>query len=477
MKKFNILSLVFLSLLFIPFITNASLDTNLYYGLQNNSDVRELQEFLIDKGFLNYEATGNFFSSTLNAVKAYQKKQGIIQTGYVGILTRAAINSELAKQLSGSNAEATTETGTTLPIPAPQKATNDVVSAILAQIALLQKQINALNVQQVAVQPIAQNNQAIKQNDLPIVVPNPIPVENLAEVSFSATTTPSNASIDPQNEVMVWQNIMTIKTRVVDMTRIRFRKTGSVSNADLQNFKLYVDGIQVGSTVELANDSMGSSYATFDLSGTPKRLDEGTRTIKVSADIVGGSNLTFAIHLWNVNDVSFIDIQHNKNVLVRANNETFTKRSAGQQIINTGRIIVVKSSDSASGNVINGSSSVSLAKYLITAIGEDERVGLYTLVNGSNPNTNLKNEYFLINGVRTSDWTYSLTSSYFWPQNDPPLIVAKNTSVMVEIKADISGSNGDTIQLKLKTTGQGQSSATTIPASEVSGNVLTLIAQ
>src|SRR3990167_7383406 len=137
MKKFNILSLVFLSLLFIPFITNASLDTNLYYGLQNNSDVRELQEFLIDKGFLNYEATGNFFSLTLNAVKAYQKKQGIIQTGYVGILTRTAINSDLETQLQPSNSESTTETGTIPPAPVQQKTTNDVVKSLQYQINLL----------------------------------------------------------------------------------------------------------------------------------------------------------------------------------------------------------------------------------------------------------------------------------------------------------------------------------------------------
>ena len=93
MKKFIIVSL--LSLLFAPFVANASLNTNLYYGLQQNSDVTQLQNFLHDKGFLTANATGNFFSLTLRAVRAYQTSAGINPTGYVGTLTKKAINDAL----------------------------------------------------------------------------------------------------------------------------------------------------------------------------------------------------------------------------------------------------------------------------------------------------------------------------------------------------------------------------------------------
>jgi len=186
MKK---LILVFLALLFIPLITGASFNTNLYYGLQNNSDVRELQELLIDKGFLTgTPATGNFFSLTLKAVKAYQASEGIIQTGYVGILTRTAINNDLAMQLSASNAESTTETGTTPPISTPPATTNDVVATLQAQIALLLQQVQAMQSQQATtqqlqqttqqqaqiIQQIQQNTQQIAQN----TTPPPTPVCN-----------------------------------------------------------------------------------------------------------------------------------------------------------------------------------------------------------------------------------------------------------------------------------------------------------
>ena len=63
MKKIILVSLC--SLLFVPLVANAALNTNLYYGMQQNSNVTQLQGFLIDKGFLTGTATGNFFSLTI----------------------------------------------------------------------------------------------------------------------------------------------------------------------------------------------------------------------------------------------------------------------------------------------------------------------------------------------------------------------------------------------------------------------------
>jgi len=134
MKKLILFSL--LSLLFIPLIANASLDTNLYYGLQKNSDVKQLQEFLIGKGFLTGSATGNFFPLTLKAVKAYQASININQTGYVGAFTRTAINKELA---------------------------TDATVALQAQIKILQGQLSLLQQQNTQVAQSTQSTQATQQ--------------------------------------------------------------------------------------------------------------------------------------------------------------------------------------------------------------------------------------------------------------------------------------------------------------------------
>jgi peptidoglycan hydrolase-like protein with peptidoglycan-binding domain len=53
--------------------------------------VSELQEFLISKGYLQGKSTGTFFAKTVLAVKAFQKANGLAQTGTIGPQTRALI--------------------------------------------------------------------------------------------------------------------------------------------------------------------------------------------------------------------------------------------------------------------------------------------------------------------------------------------------------------------------------------------------
>lgn len=110
MKQFKTYIIIaLLASLIIPAFASALIDQNLYYGLTRNNSVKELQQYLIGKGFLAGSATGNFFSLTLNAVKKYQASKNINATGYVGPLTRQAINADLT---SGSNIKSTTPTPT-----------------------------------------------------------------------------------------------------------------------------------------------------------------------------------------------------------------------------------------------------------------------------------------------------------------------------------------------------------------------------
>jgi len=110
MKK---LYIALLSVFFItPSISLASIDTNLKYG-SRGAAVSELQEFLIDKGFLLGQTSGNFFSLTRKAVVAYQASVGLPATGFVGAMTRAKINAELAQDNTSATSAELTETVTT----------------------------------------------------------------------------------------------------------------------------------------------------------------------------------------------------------------------------------------------------------------------------------------------------------------------------------------------------------------------------
>ncbi|MDQ5893724.1 MAG: hypothetical protein QG640_737 [Patescibacteria group bacterium] len=65
---------------------------DLSFGMKNSADVKSLQQFLSEKGYFKGEATGNYFNATAEAVKAFQTSKKISATGYVGPMTRAAIN-------------------------------------------------------------------------------------------------------------------------------------------------------------------------------------------------------------------------------------------------------------------------------------------------------------------------------------------------------------------------------------------------
>lgn len=57
-------------------------------------EVTQLQNFLVAKGLLNTQPTGYFGLGTFAAVRSYQVKNGLSQSGYVGVLTKAKIKEE-----------------------------------------------------------------------------------------------------------------------------------------------------------------------------------------------------------------------------------------------------------------------------------------------------------------------------------------------------------------------------------------------
>jgi len=65
---------------------------NLRFGMENDQDVTALQNSLTRDGVYGGPITGNFLNLTRAAVKEFQKKHGIEQTGFVGPLTRAQLN-------------------------------------------------------------------------------------------------------------------------------------------------------------------------------------------------------------------------------------------------------------------------------------------------------------------------------------------------------------------------------------------------
>ena len=72
-----------------------SITHNLQYRQRDagtGGDVSTLQDFLQSQGYLNSEPTGYFGLLTQAAAKAFQSASGILNSGYVGPITRGKIN-------------------------------------------------------------------------------------------------------------------------------------------------------------------------------------------------------------------------------------------------------------------------------------------------------------------------------------------------------------------------------------------------
>ena len=142
----------------------------------------------------------------------------------------------------------------------------------------------------------------------------------LSTVDFNTSTLPTASTLDPQADYTVWQNTTTIGTRAVTLRSFALKNIGSIQSGDVINYRLYVDGVMVGSAVPALD---ANNMVTFDLSAAPVRLETGGRVIKVVADVVKGASRTFAMSLRYAADALFYDTDLNQPVLATANSSTF----------------------------------------------------------------------------------------------------------------------------------------------------------
>lgn len=318
-----------------------------------------------------------------------------------------------------------------------------------------------------------------------------IATATLAGVSFNTTTYPnSDGAPSPQDEFEIWKNTVAVTTRAVDLNYLTFRQLGSINNNDVSNFILYVDGVQVGETVE-SLDSNG--YLTFDLSASPKRLNTGNRVMKVLANIVGGSTRTFSLSLRQAADVSATDTEYGAEVLVQANSTTFSARSSTNQTIASGNLTITKLAAAPSGNVINEAAGITLATYELKATGEKIKVeNLRVTFTGSDANfSELRNGALFYNGAQVGS-TADLfedshaTTAYTEYSLGSSVVVEPGSPGTLEVRADVydgdgttNHSSGDTIQVKIAVGSSNAQRMTSLgffnaPGAAVAANTLTV---
>lgn len=320
-----------------------------------------------------------------------------------------------------------------------------------------------------------------------------IATATLAGVALAGTTYPTASTVDAgETEYTVWKNSVSVTQRSASLEYLRLRNVGSIANNDLQNLKLFVDGVQAG-TSQATLDSDG--YVTFDLTGSPVTLTTGTRVIEVRADIVGGSSKTFQMSLRYAVDVVVKDTQYNAYVTASGT----LPASATSATVNSGSLTVTKMTDSPSGNVQKDASGVTLASYELKAYGESIKIE-HLRVTATSTNdqsiSQLRNGALFADGVQigsTADihideaGTDTVTATYTDYNLGSSLIVNPGTPVTLEVKADIydnDGTNnitaGDYLKVTLSTYTSGAQRMSSlgyidVPTNSVDGGTVSVV--
>jgi hypothetical protein len=164
------------------------------------------------------------------------------------------------------------------------------------------------------------------------------------------------------------------------------------------------------------------------------------------ADVVGGSSRNFQFQIRNAADVNFMDTQYGTYV---ATADTYPVGSVSSNSISSGSLTIQKATDSPSGNITDGTSDVTLAKYTITAYGEPMKIEtLYAGATSSDISVgSLRNGRILINGVQygsTATLSSTTNSSYSAGGTSYTLnyTVQPGTPITLEIHADMFDNSG-----------------------------------
>lgn len=257
----------------------------------------------------------------------------------------------------------------------------------------------------------------------------------------AGTVTPSGATISPGAGVTLWQSTLTISNRDVWMKRIALRQVGSALGSAFQNFKLYVNGVQVGTSTGL--DING--YVTFDLRAAPVLMVAGSRVVRVDADVVSGASRTVQLSLRNAADVDFVDSSFGVNV---APTSTPWSPAAASTISGAtgGTLTVEKDVSSPSTNVVNNGTDITLGVFKFTAFGESIKIENLraTYTSSDAAIGSLRNGRVLVNGVQYGSTATLNEDSQGTPytQYTVNYTVMPGTPVLVELRADIYDNDG-----------------------------------
>ncbi len=262
----------------------------------------------------------------------------------------------------------------------------------------------------------------------------------IATATWGAVT-PSGGTFAPASDTTVFQATLTVNNRASWLQSIQFENRGSSKDADFQNVKLYIKGVQVGSTGVFSGDKI-----TFDLTGAPLKLETGGNEVRLVADIVGGSGETFDVQVRRGIDIRLVDSELNQPLAPSAPTAVTANNIEGVSLS------VVKSNTSPTGNVAVASTNVLWGKFEFRASGDNLKVETITVDVDTTAGVGMDNVRIMLNGAQvgsTADVAETGTAFTLGSQ----MILTAGQTATVEIYGDAKTtagtnySNADTVDV------------------------------
>ncbi|MBU1203317.1 hypothetical protein KKH39_04735 [Patescibacteria group bacterium] len=302
----------------------------------------------------------------------------------------------------------------------------------------------------------------------------------------SYKTYPTTVKADEANREL-WRMNLTATDQDMEISRIRMTMVGTIASTDIQNLKLEVAGVQVGSTVEIGADNS----VVFDLSGDPLTITSGqTKVLILRGDMMGGAGRTFKFTIQKSSDVSVYDTEYGvfNTFTITGTITAFgvvQPTTGSGTTIDSGTITVGLATDSPSGNIADAASGVTLAKYSFYAAGEDVKVESLTIdCYSSDAVSYLDNVKLLLDGSQigttdstlkcddgTDSTTYSFGNTFVVPNGE-----YKYVTVVADTSDSTVGVN-DTYRIDLQagsSNAVGQSTLTSLSTTAQAGRLLTV---
>ncbi len=310
---------------------------------------------------------------------------------------------------------------------------------------------------------------------------------DLGKVTFggySDQPASATATINASDDQEVFRFTMTSTNQALSVERLKLTAVGSIQLTDLKNFKLYVSGSQVGSTV---TDMITGNIVNFDLSASPLAIPKGSqRVVSLRADIKNGSTRTFYFSFQNQNDIVVKDAGYNVYIEpYAAGTFTIIMPDDGVYTISSGELSISRSTASPTTAVAVDATNVVLGVFDFTASGEDMKVQNIDAKATVSTYGGILNGKIYLNDVQvgtTKNLTQATDINFTFGST---FIVAAGTTAKVKIIGDIktttstSFTGGQTVTTYIAASSNNVQRMTSLgtvsrPATDTAGNALTI---